>query len=88
MIDRETYLIWSNTHRQWRAAFGRNYSPRLREARRYTRTEALEITSRSIPELAQRHGLLVEIPVRLEDLSVLHELYRVMHPNLPRETWE
>jgi hypothetical protein len=62
------YLVWSHEHGAWWGPGGCGYTPKLSQAGRYSRADALMICTRAIPGTAAREGSLPELPVRLDDL--------------------
>ncbi len=66
MMESEVYLIWSVARLMWWMDEAQGYTPRLSEAGRFSRANALIHCS------AVRHGVtaLPSLPVRLDDLLV------------------
>lgn len=63
----DTYLIWSNEHRRWWRGGGAGYTSRVDDAGLFSRSEAIEISTRA---LLGRRGVepLPELPVRRDDM--------------------
>lgn len=63
--ESERYLIWSNQRRRWWGPDRSGYVKRIRDAGRYTESEALEICAEA---MTRRLGdkTLPELPVSLE----------------------
>jgi hypothetical protein len=83
----ETYLVWSVEHRMWWLK-RHGYTARLSEAAPFSRTEALGICARAIPGHGARHGVLPDLPVRLEDIETMRDAYRAEFRDAPAEGWE
>ncbi len=66
MMESQVYLIWSVARLMWWGDEAQGYTPRLSEAGRYSRADALMHCS------CVRHGVtaLPSLPVRLDDLLV------------------
>lgn len=63
----DEYLIWSNEHRAWWRPNSCGYTVHVRAAGRYSRKEAVEISSRAHDGWTEGEPP-PEIPVRLEDV--------------------
>lgn len=87
LMDDDIYLIWSNEHRAWWRAEEGGYTPRLSEAGRYTRRDALRICTDAAPR-AGLIGALSELPVLAADVVVMHRWYRIVYRDAPPERWE
>ncbi len=66
MMESDAYLIWSHKKGMWWMDEAQGYTPRLSEAGRYSRADALMHCT------CVRHGVtaLPSLPVRLDDLLV------------------
>jgi hypothetical protein len=62
------YLVWSHEHGAWWRPGGLGYTPRLSEAGRFSRADALMICANAIPGTAARKGWLPELPIALTDV--------------------
>lgn len=80
-----TYLVWSHEHGGWWRPGSFGYSPRLSEAARMTRVQALAVCKRAMPGAREA---LNELPVRLDDIEEMLADYRERFPDYPeREGW-
>jgi hypothetical protein len=84
----EWYLVWSVEHSAWWRPGRCGYTSSLRDAGRYSHTEALAICVGAIPGTASRLGALPELPVAEADAMTLHAAFRGRYPGVPREAWE
>ena len=84
----DVYLIWSAEHQAWWSSGGCGYVRHLSKAGRYTRADAIAISTHAIPGTAEMMGAIPEIPVRLEDIEVMQSLHRSAFPGREPERWE
>lgn len=70
----DEYLVWSHEHGGWwRSPSG--YTPRMSEARTFSRLEALHVCADAMPGTAGRIGALPDLPVAVADLATLRNAY-------------
>lgn len=87
-VQSDAYLVWSVEHRAWWRPSRHGYTPRLSEAGRFSRHDAVAICANAIPGQAARRGFLQELPVRLEDIETMRDAYRAEFPSEATEPWE
>lgn len=66
----DLWVIWSHEHRAWWGPKQRGYTEDLREAGRYTKAEAAEITLGTLP-----YGIEVPVPARSAEVSGTSRLW-------------
>ena len=84
----DQYLIWSHEHSAWWGPERCGYTRSIGQAGRYSEADAMDICTNSIPGTSRILGALPELPVSETHVRVLHERFRGMLPNIPREPWE
>lgn len=87
-MSEDTYLIWSPEHSGWWKPDECGYTNRLSKAGRYTKAQAIEISTKAIPGTAALLGMLPEIPVRLADIEEMQARHHAAFPGRDPETWE
>jgi hypothetical protein len=88
MSDNDQYLVFSVEHSAWWGPGANGYTDRLSRAGRYSRVDALNISTNAIHGSADRFGMLPEIPVRLADIEGMQEAYTAAYPDRKLERWE
>lgn len=78
------YLIWSNEHKRWWGPDFNGYEPRIENAGRYTREQALMVCTDAMPG-RQGYEPLPEIPVLEEDLQFMLRRFKGMFPTFDPE---
>jgi hypothetical protein len=82
------YLIWSHEHSAWWGGRRCGYVRSIAHAGTYSHAEALDICANSIPGTSRQLGALPELPVCLDDVTVMRERFRGRYPDTEREEWE
>ena len=82
------YLIWSHEHSAWWGPERCGYVRSIAKAGRYTEAEALDICTNAIPGTSRILGALPELPVRENDLRMMHDRFRGSFPTIEKEPWE
>ena len=82
------YLVFSVEHLAWWKPGGRGYTKRMSEAGRYTRRQAVTISTRAIiGSMAMRDGILPELPVKLADVEEMRDRHYAEY-SLRGAPWE
>jgi hypothetical protein len=76
----DKYLIWSSEHRAWWGPGRMGYVRRVENAGRYSHEEAMRICTEAMPGTSKLLGMLPELPVPLEDVKVMLEMFSLDYP--------